>query len=109
MKKFILVLLLIGLTTAFVLADQFFIENGTGSWTFFWIYVSDSRSDQWGPDQLGSNVLRPGQRIQIPITGGIGTTTWDIRIVDEDGDSYTLMRRSIRNNEVIRVTLADLD
>ena len=109
MKKLILVLLLVGLTGVFAIADQFFIENGTGGYSFYFIYVSDARSSDWGNDLLGVNILRPGQRFEVITLVPIGSTTWDILIIDEDGDTYTFMRRAIRNNEVIRVTLADLD
>ena len=109
MKKLILIFLLIGLTAAFALADQFFIENGTGSYSFIFVYVSDSRSDEWGTSLLGVNVLRPGQRMQVTTTIPVGNTTWNIMVVDEDNDTYTFWRRTVRSNEVVRVTLDDLD
>ena len=109
MKKLLLVLVLFGLIAAAGFADEFYIRNETGGYTICYVYVSDSRSSDWGSDLLGNSVLRPGQSITITTTVPIGSTKWDIKVVDEDGDTYTIMSRTIRNRETITVTLADLD
>ena len=110
MKKFILVMILVGMTAAFVLADSFFIRNGTGDYDFYFIYVSDSRLTEWGRDLLGRDtILEPGEILRVNTPIPIGSTTWDIRIIDEDGDSYTFWNRRIRSGETIVVTLDDLD
>ena len=109
MKKLLLVLLIFGMTGAVCFAQDFFIQNGTGGYTFYYIYVSDARSSDWGNDLLGRDVLRPGERFRITTLVPIDSTTWDIKIIDEDGDTYTIMRRRIRAGETIIITLADLD
>ena len=108
MKKLILVLVLVGLTATFVFADSFVIQNSTRS-TFLYIYTSDSRSSDWGDDLLGNQVLSPGESLRIETAIPITNTSWDIRIIDDDGDTYTLMRRRIADGGIVTVTYDDLD
>ena len=108
MKKLILVLVLVCLTATFALADSFFIRNSTQS-TFLYIFVSDSRLSSWGDDLLGNQVLSPGESLQIETAIPINNTSWDIRIVDDDGDTYTLFSRRINNEATISISYSDLD
>ena len=108
MKKLILVLVLVGLTATFVFADTFIIRNSTRS-TFFFVYVSDSRIDDWGDDILGNEILSPGELLRVETPIPIGSTSWDIRVIDDDGDTYTLMRRRISNGGTVTITYDDLD
>jgi len=41
----------------------------------------------WGADLLGADILEPGDVLQ---TTGIECDTYDIRIIDEDGDECIL-------------------
>ena len=108
MKKLILVLVLVGMLATSVFADAFNIVNSTNS-TFFYVYVSDSRLSNWGDDLLGNQVLSPRETLRVTTPIPIGSTTWDIRIIDDDGDTYTVYNRRIRDGESINVTYDDLD
>ena len=110
MKRFILVLVLLGVVASFGFAnDTFYIRNDTGSYIFYYIYVSDARSSEWGDDLLGRDILRPGEIFAVRTLVPIESTTWDIRVIDEDGDTYTIMRRNITAGETIYISLAYLD
>ena len=108
MKKLILVLVLVGMLATSVFADAFIIRNSTES-VFLFVYVSDSRLTDWGNDILGNQVLSPRETLRVTTPIPIGSTTWDIRIIDDDGDTYTVYNRRIRDGETITVTYADLD
>ena len=109
MKKLILVLVLVGLTAAFVLADTFYLKNSTGFWTFYDIRVSYNRSNDWGSDVLGNDVLEPDEVLRITTTRSLNTDTLDFKIIDEDGDTYTIYGRRVRDGQTIEITLDDLD
>ena len=109
MKKLIIVAVLIGLISVSAFADSFSIKNGTGLWTFYEIYVSYDFSDDWGDDQLGYDVLEPGESIHITSTLSLSSVTLDILIIDEDGDTYTIYGKRVKNGETVTITLADID
>ena len=52
-------------------------------WTIMQIYMQPSSDPNWGPDQLGSRVLSPGNSYTLR---GLGPDDYDIKLVDEDGD-----------------------
>ena len=109
MKKLILVLVIVGMVSTVVFAQESFILRNDTGYTFLFVYVSDSRLNRWGDDLLGNQVLRSGESLRIPANIPLASTTWDIRIIDQDGDTYTLMRRRLTNGQTIVITLADLD
>jgi V8-like Glu-specific endopeptidase len=85
------------------------INNRTG-YTAFYVYISPSSSDTWGADFLGEDVLRNGQVLTVRSLPSAGTSgLYDIRLVDEDNDTYT--KRSIRlsQDQTVEFTLNDLD
>jgi hypothetical protein len=59
------------------------IQNDS-QWSIHNLYLSDVDSEEWGPDQLGDEVIESG--------GGKFTLTdipcdaYDVKLVDEDGD-----------------------
>jgi len=62
------------------------IVNGLEHWNIEYVYISDIEEEDWGRNSLPSNViLTPGDSIEIAVEAG----TFDIQIVDEDGDTYT--------------------
>ncbi|HOF61134.1 MAG TPA: hypothetical protein PK251_09710 [Candidatus Latescibacteria bacterium] len=84
------------------------IVNDLGSYTIRYVYISPASDDSWGSDRLGaSQVLRPGQSETWDIDPG----TWDLRVKDEDGDTYTKrgIRLSSGKTYVWTVRLSDLD
>ena len=62
------------------------IENES-DWDIHFLYLSPSASDEWGPDQLGDDVIISGSRYKLK---GVGCNTYDVLIVDEDSDECIL-------------------
>jgi hypothetical protein len=52
-------------------------------WEIHYLYLSPSASTRWGQDQLGQDVLAPGEYLEL---SNIDCGTYDIKMVDEDGD-----------------------
>ncbi|MBK6727818.1 MAG: hypothetical protein IPG63_11230 [Xanthomonadales bacterium] len=53
-------------------------------WDIHHLYLSSVDDEEWGPDQLGDAVIGSGETFQLR---GIPCDDYDVRIVDEDGDS----------------------
>jgi len=67
-------------------SQDFTLVNGTNL-TIREIYLSPSSKDQWiFQDELGKNVLRPGQDIYIDFDPMDDVQYWDIMVVYENGD-----------------------
>ena len=83
------------------------ITNDLGSWDIYYVYISSEDSDEWGEDLLGAEtILEDGEEFSTEVAAG----TYDIRVVDEDDDSYTKMGVEITEEGFSwEVTLADLD
>ena len=83
----------------------FTIINELGPFTIHYVYVSPSGSNSWGSDRLGvANVLDPGESGTLELPKG----TYDIKIVDEDGDEYFRWDLKLNNDYTWRVRLSDL-
>ena len=82
------------------------VANTTG-YDIHYLYVSNSESDKWEEDVLGKDILYDGQTVRVDITDS-ESEYFDIRAVDEDGDSYTLWSIDISARDV-NFTLANLD
>jgi hypothetical protein len=82
------------------------ITNETG-FTIYYIYVSPDSSGSWEEDVLGSEVLMDGTTKRINLKG-YKSPIFDIRLVDEDGDSYTYWDVDVSRRD-ITATLADID
>jgi hypothetical protein len=52
-------------------------------WEIHHVFISPTEQEEWGPDQIGENVLGKGQSFTIH---SIPCDTYDIKVVDEDGD-----------------------
>ena len=109
MKKIILLMVLIALTEVFVFADRLYVRNGTGEYDFYEIYVSYGDASRWGNDLLGTHVLGPGETLEIDSPRPLNSVNLDFLIIDEDGDTYTLYDKRVRNGETVVITLDDLD
>ncbi|MBN1435287.1 hypothetical protein JW921_11040 [Candidatus Fermentibacterales bacterium] len=66
------------------------IYNDLGSWTIWYVYVDPSDAP-WGDDRLGSDLLYPGETITVWVDPG----EYDLRVQDEDDDTYTLWNVSV--------------
>ncbi|PIE53079.1 hypothetical protein CSA37_02990 [Candidatus Fermentibacteria bacterium] len=81
------------------------IHNDLGDWTIWYIYC-DSVDDPWGEDRLGSELLHPDEDFTFYVAEG----EYDIRVEDEDGDTYTLWGVTIdQEGYYWSVTLGDMD
>jgi hypothetical protein len=90
MKRLLLAMLLAALSAP-AFAGQLIIRNNS-SWDFHYVYISPSSQGEWGPDQLGNDTIPSGSSYNFT---GVGCNTWDVKIVDEDGDTCQLMNRRI--------------
>jgi hypothetical protein len=53
------------------------------AWDIHNLYLSSVDDEEWGPDQLGDDVIASGARYTLT---DIPCDAYDVRIVDEDGD-----------------------
>lgn len=70
------------------------IKNRTG-WTMLRLYASDSRSDDWEEDILGSDVLESGQDVRINIDDGSGACIYDFKAEFTNGQELTRSRINV--------------
>lgn len=86
------------------LAQNYWVDitNRTG-YTITYVYVSPAASQGWGDDQLGANsVLRQGETIRIHLRG-YSNPMFDIRLVDEDRDTYTYWNVDVSRRDIVAV------
>ena len=82
------------------------IYNDLGDWTVYYVYCSSSSSSSWGDDWLGSEVITPGDDFTFSVSPG----TYDIKLEDEDGDTYTRMGVNVGSDGYYwAVNLGDID
>lgn len=93
---------LVACTTA--LAASVKIKNDT-LWDIHYLYMSPSDQSEWGPDQLGDDVLESGGTLTL---SGVSCDTWDIRIVDEDGDECEIREVEICGDKQWTISNDDL-
>ena len=56
-------------------------------WAIQELYLSSTDEEEWGPDQLGETVLNTGDSFRLT---GVPCDSYDVRVVDEDGDECVL-------------------
>ena len=72
--------------SAFAGSQDFTLINGTGR-TITYIYLSPTSTSQWiYQDELGSNVLYPGQDIYLYFDPMDGVQYWDVKVVYDNGE-----------------------
>ena len=52
-------------------------------WEIHNFFLSSSEEDEWGPDQLGEDVVGTGESFTLK---SIPCDTYDVKLIDEDGD-----------------------
>ncbi|WP_114416290.1 hypothetical protein [Marinospirillum perlucidum] len=82
------------------------ITNNTG-YTIMYVYVSPSDAETWEEDVLGNDILPNGNTQRVNLRG-YKSPLFDIKLVDEDGDSYTYWNVDVSRRD-INATLSDLD
>lgn len=65
---------------------DFTLLNRTGL-TVNELYVTPTHADDWEEDILGKDVLKHGENTDIVFSRSEKSCMWDLKIVDEDGDS----------------------
>ena len=57
--------------------------HNDSSWVLTELYLSSIDDDEWGPDQLGDEVIESGEQFTL---SEIPCEVYDVRVVDEDDD-----------------------
>jgi len=92
MKKFavalVAALVLAGSMAVFAASGEqdFVLINKTGL-TIDKVFVSPTTTDDWEEDVLGVDVLENGEHVTIKFSRDTEACQWDLKIVDEEGDS----------------------
>ena len=107
-KKVLAVAVILVLAAASVFAFDGYVEvvNDTG-FDIYFVYLSNEYSDDWEEDVLNDDVLLDGESVAIEVNDAY-SSIFDIRLEDEDGDTYTVWGVDIAEEDVV-ITLADLD
>ena len=75
-------------------------------WAIAELYLAPVDEAKWGPDQLAEHVIEPGDSFKLT---KIPCDTWDIKLVDEDGDECIVEEVDICvNSETWTITSKDL-
>lgn len=85
-------------TSAFALSLT--IENKS-EWEVHELYFAPANETTWGEDQLGDDVIETGASFTLT---KIAKDDYDVKIVDEDGDSCILEDVDFRVSEVFVLT-----
>lgn len=80
------------------------IKNELALWSIHHVYVSPSGSNQWGNDLLDRGSLPPGRSTTLELPKG----TYNIKVVDEDGDEYLKREIKLDRNYTWTVKITDL-
>lgn len=105
MKKVLSVALALTAGVSFqALAHNIKLVNQTG-WDLHAVYMSPASEDNWGPDYLGDQILETGDSLTLQ---GVDSGTWDLLIVDMDGDQCKVMGVDISGSETVSISGEDL-
>ena len=89
-------------------APSFTIVNNTG-FTIRNVFVSRAGNSDWGGNLLGSP-LPSGQNASISMGHPLdGTTLYNIRLVDVDGDRFAKNNITLMSRSRVRVEISDFD
>lgn len=107
-KKIALGLVLFFAMCTTVLAADFTVKitNKTGFIIAF-MYVSPGNSKQWEEDVLHNNIMENGESYEISLEG-YNSPIFDIKLVDEDGDTYTFYDINVKKFDIV-ATVNDID
>ena len=61
--------------------------TNNSSWVLTELYISDTDQAEWGPDQLQEMVIGTGETFTL---NGVPCDAYDVKVVDEDGDSCVI-------------------
>ncbi len=105
-KTFAVILLLLVSVSCFDPA-KVIISNDLEDRNIEYIYVSSSSEDEWGINSLPEwKVILPGESHEITVL----PDTYDLQVVDENGDTYTLWDIEIKEENFLwEVVAVDID
>lgn len=95
---YIAILLLFMASPAFALSLE--IVNKS-EWEIHELYFSDSDEEEWGPDQLDDEVIETNESFTLT---KIPKGNYDVKIVDEDGDSCVINDVDFTSSEKFVIT-----
>jgi hypothetical protein len=78
---------------------DFTIRNAS-SYDIYGIFMSRSADENWHRDLLGTGVLSSGSRVSLTAQ----PDTYDLKLVDEDGDTCIVKGISVYQDKVWRIT-----
>ena len=64
------------------------------------LYVSPTSNTYWGSDRLGDDIFYPNYRFDLDVIPG----WYDVKVVDQDGDSCVINNVDFRNGESWNIT-----
>jgi hypothetical protein len=107
LKSFLLLMMTVWFSAA-ALAEDYYVDitNKTG-YTIFFVYISPAKATGWEEDVLGEKVLMNGDSRRVNLRG-YSSPIFDIKLVDEDGDSYTYWKVDVSRRDII-ARLEDMD
>ena len=80
--------------------------TNSSAWVIRELYLSPVSESRWGADQLGAHVIRTGESYSIT---GIPCGSYDVKIVDEDGDNCEVRNTNIcAENSGVDISSQDL-
>ena len=85
----------------------FTIINNTG-FTIRTIYVCRSGSESWGSNVLNFPLYN-GQNVSINMSQPLDGSTFNIRLIDVDGDLYSKYDVALKSRSVIRMGISDFE
>ncbi len=59
------------------------VLKNKSDWEIHHLFLSPTENEKWGADQLGDDVIEPGGTFELH---SIPCDSYDIKLVDEDGD-----------------------
>jgi len=76
------------------------------AWDIHHFFLSPADENEWGPDQLGDQVIGTGDSFEL---SGVPCDEFDVRLVDEDGDECMVLGVDIcGGNQRWEITSEDL-
>lgn len=95
MKRILLVAALAAVATA-AYASNLVIHNES-AWDIHRIFISSTDAESWGEDQLDDDILGSGQTLTLH---GVSCDYYDVKLVDEDGDTCELRNVKLCGDKV---------
>lgn len=78
----------------------------SSDWDIFHFFLSSADDDDWGPDQLGKQVVGKGESFKLT---DIPCDSYDVRLIDEDDDECIVEEVDIcGGNDRWEITSKDL-